>query len=418
MTRTRRENLDRDSCRELDRADPLADCRRRFHMPPGLVYLDGNSLGPLPCGVRERLESVVGEEWRKGLIRSWNDAGWIHLPLTTGRRIARLVGARPREVAVADSTSINLFKLLALGLRLNPKRRVILTEAGNFPSDLYIIDGLCELLDRPLEIRREPADRIVDAIDEDTALLSLTHVDYRSGRMHDLGEVTAAARDAGALVLWDLAHSAGAMPIDLNAVNADLAVGCGYKFLNGGPGAPAFLYVAERWHGKAQQPLTGWLGHARPFDFSDRYEPAAGIAGNLCGTPPILSMAALDAALDVFDGVDLAALRRKSEALGNLLIHLYDQELAGLGFGLASPRDARFRGSQVSLTHPHAYAIVRALAEAGVVGDFREPDILRFGLAPLYQRYEDLWEAVASLVEIMEGERWHENRFAERRYVT
>ncbi|MEJ2535317.1 MAG: kynureninase, partial [Gammaproteobacteria bacterium] len=349
---------------------------------------------------------------------SLNEARWNELPLTTGRKLAPLVGAAPGELAVADSTSVNLFKMLALALQLRPDRNVIVTEAGNFPSDLYIIDGLCGLLERPVEVRRAAPDQLAGALDERTAVLCLTHVDYRSGRMHDMTGLTAAAHEAGALALWDLAHSAGAMPVDLDGAGADLAVGCGYKFLNGGPGAPAFLFVAERWQEQGQQPLTGWLGHARPFDFSDGFEPAPGIARNLCGTPPVLSMAALDAALDLFGGLDLQALRRKSEALGALLFSLYDQELRDFGFELVSPREDARRGSQVSLSHPRGYEIVQALAEAGVVGDFRAPDILRFGLAPLYQRYEDLWDAVSAVKEIMREERWREPRFAERGIVT
>ncbi len=410
--------IDKAYCRELDESDPLASFRDEFDMPPDVVYLDGNSLGPLPHRSRESLEDAINRQWGKGLIRSWNDEQWIHLPLATGKKIARLIGAKPGEVVVADSTSVNLFKLLSMALRLKPDRRVIVTESGNFPSDLYIIDGLTELLEKHFEVRRAEPGRVQDVIDDEVAVVSVTHVNYRNGWMHDMAALTAKAHDSGALMLWDLAHSAVSMPLALNDIGVDLAVGCGYKFLNGGPGAPSFLFVAEKWQNQAQQPLTGWLGHANPFEFDEHYQPAEGIASNLCGTPPILSMISLDSALDVFDNVGMQQLRRKCDAMGELFLQLYDQQLAGFGFELVSPRDAVHRGSQVCISHEQGYAIMRALIEEGFIGDFRAPDILRFGLTPLYQRYVDIWSTVKTLAGIMQSGKWREPRFQTREFVT
>ena len=415
---TKSKELNRGDFQTLDASDPLAPCRDQFDLPAGVVYLDGNSLGPLPCCARERLEDVVSRQWGKGLIRSWNDEQWIHLPLSTGRKIASLIGAKPTEVAVADSTSVNLFKLLSVALRLNPDRRVIVTESGNFPSDLYIIDGLTGLLEHDYEVRRAPPGRVEEVIDDSVAVVSVTHVNYRNGWMHDMQALTAKAHEAGAIMLWDLAHSAGSMPLALNEIGVDLAVGCGYKFLNGGPGAPSFLFIAERWQDRARQPLTGWLGHANPFQFDEQYVPADGIARNLCGTPPILSMASLDSALDVFEKVDMRDVRSKSVALGQLFLRLMEQELAEFKFEIACPRDPCQRGSQFCITHDKGYAIMQALIDRGFIGDFRDPNILRFGLTPLYQRYEDIWDTVSALGEIMRTEQWRGQRFQKREYVT
>jgi len=410
--------LSRDDIRALDASDPLARYRDEFDLPDGVVYLDGNSLGPLPHRARKHLEDVVSRQWGKGLIRSWNDEQWIHLPMSTGRKIAGLIGAKPNEVVVADSTSVNLFKLLSVALRLNPERRVIVTEAGNFPSDLYIIDGLTGLLEHDYEVRHAEPGCVADAIDDDVAVVSVTHVNYRNGWMHDIQGLTDCAHDAGAIMLWDLAHSAGSMPLALNDIGVDLAVGCGYKFLNGGPGAPSFLYIAEGLHKLARQPLTGWLGHANPFEFDEKYVPADGIARNLCGTPPILSMASLDSALDVFETVDMDQVRSKSVALGQLFLQLIEKELVKFGFEIACPVDPCQRGSQVCIAHEQGYAIMQALIDRGFIGDFREPDILRFGLTPLYQRYEDIWDTSAALVDIMQSSQWREPRFQVRDYVT
>ena len=401
-------------CQALDAQDPLGHCRQRFSLPPGVIYLDGNSLGALPAAVPARLKQAVEQEWGVGLIRSWNDAGWYPAPQRVGARIAQLVGAQADEVIVCDSTSINLFKLLVAALRLRPGRPVILGERGNFPTDAYVASGVAGITGA--QFRAVDADALMAALDERVAVLSLTHVNYRSGAIYDMAAITRRAHQVGALVIWDLAHTAGAMPCQLNDCEADFAVGCGYKYLNGGPGAPAFAFVARRHQAALSQPLTGWHGHARPFDFEHDYRPAPGIDRLLVGTAPQLGLIALEAALSAFDGVDLQALRAKSVALTELFIRLVDVQVPG--FGLASPRDAARRGSQVSLTHPEGYAIVQALIARSVIGDFRAPDILRFGFAPLYVGYADVWQAVAVLGDIMATQDWMRPEFAQRKAVT
>jgi kynureninase len=399
-----------------DRADALGAFRDRFVLPKGVIYMDGNSLGALPRATPARVADVVAREWGDGLVRSWNQAGWIHLPRRVGEKIARLVGAAPHEVIVADSTSINLFKLLAGALSLRPGRPTIVTEEHNFPTDLYVAEGVADLLG--VELRRVPRDRLAEAVDETVAVLSLTHVDYRSGSIHDMASVTSLAHRAGALVLWDLAHSAGAMPVDLGACQADLAVGCGYKYLNGGPGAPAFLYVAERHQAAFQSPLSGWMGHADPFAFAPGYRAADGIARTLVGTPPILSLAALEVGVDLALEADLAEVRRKSMALGDCFIELVERECIGLGLCLVSPRDATCRGSQVAFAHPAGYAVIQALIARGVIGDFRAPDVLRFGFTPLYLRFADVGEAVAHLRDVLRNREWDRPEFKQRAVVT
>ncbi|MCU0773879.1 MAG: kynureninase [Ideonella sp.] len=430
----------RDDDDARDRVDPLAALRDQFVLPPGVIYLDGNSLGPLPRATLARVQHVVREEWGEGLIRSWNSAGWIDGPRRVGDAIGRLVGAQPGEVLVADSTSVNLHKLLATALRLTTASRagtdrsVIVSERGNFPTDLYIAETLAaqsgfrlELLDgdarRPAVLERLAGDR-----GRDVAVVMLTQVDYRSGARHDMAEVTAAAHRAGALVLWDLAHSAGAFPVDLHGADADFAVGCGYKYLNGGPGAPAFLWVHPRHLASMQahairQPLSGWIGHAEPFAFSPGYQPAEGIAQFLCGTPAVLSLAALECgvatllAADPFGG--LTALREKSLALTSRFIELVEARCAGHGLQLVTPREPARRGSQVSFSHPEGgYAIVQALIERGVIGDFRAPDVLRFGFTPLYLRHVDVWDAVEQLRQVLESGQWREPRFHRKAKVT
>src|SRR5689334_10025439 len=410
--------LTRESCLALDAADPLRRFRDRFHLPQGVIYLDGNSLGPLPRDTPARVARLVEQEWGQGLIRSWNTAGWIDAPARIGDKIARLIGASPGEVLVADSTTVNLFKLLAGALALRPGRGSILSVEDNFPTDLYIADGLGRLLGGRARLRLVAPDAVEGAIDADTAVVMLTEVDYRTGRRFDMKKVTAAAHRAGALALWDLAHSAGALPVDLGGSDADLAVGCGYKYLNGGPGAPAFLFVAERLQAAWRQPLTGWLGHDRPFDFAVDYRGAAGIRQNLVGTPPMLSVAALEAGIDLMLEADMTAIRAKSMALGDLFIALVNQELPATGLSLAAPRDAARRGSQVSLRHPEGYAIVQALIARGVIGDFRAPDIARFGFGPLYTSHADIWDAVAALGAVMAAAAWREERFRRRAAVT
>ena len=411
----------RDRLAELDRRDPLARFRSEFDLPAGVVYLDGNSLGPPPRRVLERLAEVARREWGEDLIRSWNVHGWIDLPRRAGDKIARLIGARPGEVVVADSTSIDLFKVVAAALELRPGRRVIVSEERNFPTDLYMLQGLARLLGRPedpVELRYARREALGEALGDDVAVVALTQVDYRSGHLLDLAATTAAIHDAGALAVWDLAHSAGAVPVDLEGAQADFAVGCGYKYLNGGPGAPAFLYVAGRHQEAARSPLQGWMGHAAPFAFEREYRPAPGVERFLCGTPPVLSLAALDAALDLWREVDLAALREKSAALGDLFLELVAAECAGHGLEPACPLDAARRGSQVSLRHPEGYAIVQALIARGVIGDFREPDVLRFGFAPLYLGYAEIGDAVRHLREVMARREWDRPEHRERAAVT
>jgi kynureninase len=401
----------------MDARDPLAGCREWFTLPPGVIYLDGNSLGALPATTPARVARVV-EDWGRDLIGGWNRHDWIGWPRRVGDRIARLIGAQPGEVIVADSTSVNLFKLLAAALDLSRGRRVILSEADNFPTDLHIAQGLGRLLADTVELRTVEAAALPGALDGDVAVLMLTHVNYRTGAMHDMAALTATAHAAGALALWDLSHSAGAMPLALNEAHVDLAVGGGYKFLNGGPGAPAYLFVAGRWLSRIQPALSGWMGHARPFDFATAYEPAPGIERLLVGTPPVLSMAALDAGVEMFDRVDLHLVRAKSIALGGLFRRLVEQECRGLRLRLVSPADPERCGSQVSYAHPDGYAIVQALIDRGVIGDFRAPDVLRFGFAPLYVRHVDVFDAVMALREVLATRAYDDPRFRDRALVT
>lgn len=410
--------LNRFDLEALDRADPLAPMRDLFTLPPGVIYLDGNSLGPLPRATPDRVARLVTQEWGEGLVRSWNDAGWIDLAARIGEKIARLIGAPPDSVMVGDSTSVNLFKSLGAALSLRPGRRVILSERSNFPTDLYIADGLSRLLDRGHHLRLVEADQLPRAIDVEVAVVMLTHVNYRTGAMHDMRALTETAHAAGAITLWDLAHSAGAVPLDLAGVAADLAVGCGYKFLNGGPGAPAFLYAAPRLHDILTYPLTGWLGHAAPFAFESSYRPAPGIGRAGVGTPPILSLAALEVGVDIALRADQAKVRAKSLRQTELFASLVRQYCGGHGFSILSPDDPVRRGSQVSLAHEHAYPIMQCLIARGIIGDFRAPDILRFGITPLYLRYADLYDAVRTLRDVMDSGAWRDPAHARRRAVT
>jgi kynureninase len=380
----------------LDRADPLAAFRDRFDLPEGVIYLDGNSLGPLPKATRARLAEVIDRQWGRDLIASWTVNGWMDLPLRIGAKLGRLLGAEPDSTVAGDSTSVNLFQALAAALALRPDRRVILSETGNFPTDLYMAEGLAALLGRGHTLRQAPADAIEAALDETVAVLLVTHVNYRSGRMHDMARLTAAAHAAGAITVWDLSHSAGAVPVDLAGSAADFAVGCGYKFLNGGPGAPGYLYIAPR-HQTAPLPLTGWIGHAEPFAFAPSYRPAEGIGRARVGTPPILGLAALEVGVDLALEADIRLVREKSVRMTELFLRLAATSLPG--FGIATPRDPDARGSQVCLTHPDAAAIMRRLAARGIVGDFRPPDVLRFGITPLTLRYAELWQVIAALAE-------------------
>lgn len=402
----------------LDAADPLRGCRDRFALPPGTIYLDGNSLGALPCATPDAMSRVVTGEWGTDLIGSWNSHDWIGLPQRLGDRIAPLIGARDGEVLVCDSTSVNLYKLIVAALAARPGRSTILTEADNFPTDVYMAQGAIATMGQGHRLKPVAADALVQAIDDDTALLLLTHVHYASAAVHDMAALTRAAHAAGALVLWDLSHSAGAVPLDLAGCDADLAVGCGYKYLNGGPGAPAFLYVAKRLQAQLATPLSGWMGHAAPFAFDQHYAPATGIGRFLCGTPSVLAMAALEQGLAQFDGVDLAALFAKGRALSDYYIALMEARCAGMGFALASPRDESMRGSHVSFAHPHAWPVCRALAARGVVGDFRAPDMLRMGFAPLYTGFADVWRAVDALADVMASGAWDDPCFHARAAVT
>jgi kynureninase len=410
--------LTREKCQALDAADPLVEKRRAFALPEGVIYLDGNSLGALPSATPARLAAVIEGEWGGDLITSWNKHAWIDLPRRVGDKIAGLIGAAPGEVVVADSTSINLFKVLAAALTLNPDRRVILSERDNFPTDLYIAQGLIDLLGRRHELRLVAADALPSAIDDDTAVLLLSHINYRTGALHDMAALTAAGQRRGALAIWDLAHSAGALAVDLAGAKADFAVGCGYKFLNGGPGAPAFVFIASRHQERAMQPLSGWLGHAEPFAFESGYRPAPGIDRFICGTPPILSLAALEVGVNLALSVDASLVRAKAMALTDLFIRAVEQQCAGFGLALLSPREATRRGSQVSFTHEQAYPVMQALIARGVIGDVRAPDILRFGFAPLYLRFVDAWDAAEALRDVLATHAWDQPHFHRRAAVT
>lgn len=400
----------RQTCLDRDANDPLAGLRERFDLPDRVIYLDGNSLGPLTVGAAARLRQVVDQQWGADLIASWNKHHWIDLPQRVGGKVARLIGAAADEVTAADSVSVNLFKLAAAAMRARPERHAVLIERGDFPTDLYILQGLAETLP-DVELRVAEPGGIVAALNESVAVALVSHVHYRSGAVRDMADVSARVRSVGALSLWDLSHSAGVLDVDLNRDGADLAAGCGYKYLNGGPGAPAWLFVASRHQAALRNPLSGWMGHARPFDFTDDYEPAEGIARWLCGTPPILSLSALDAALDAFDGVDMGAVQVRARALGDLFIERVEARCVTHGLRLASPREARARGGQVSFALPHGWAVMQNLIARGVIGDFRRPDLIRFGFAPLYVRRVDVWDAVEVLGDILDRGTWRDARY-------
>ena len=430
--------LTRQNCIALDAQDPLRELRHQFNLPDGVIYLDGNSLGVLPDITASRVAATVTEEWGQGLIRSWNNAGWFDMPQRLGNKIAQLIGAAPGEVVATDSTSINLFKVLSTALSIaaidTPKRKVLVSERSNFPTDLYIAEALCK--ERGLTLLLVDAQDIQAALTSDVAVLMLTHVNYRTGAMHDMQAVTGAAHAKSILCIWDLAHSAGAVPVDLTAANADFAVGCGYKYFNGGPGAPAFVWVNPKHTARdVWQPLAGWWGHAAPFAFTPDYQAAPGITRYLCGSQPVLSMTALDCGLDSvlaaepLGGMD--ALRKKSLALTDLFIELFEARCEGHGLGLATPREHAQRGSQVGLTRSEgAHAIVQALIARGVIGDFRAGnpstslggtgslDILRFGFTPLYTRFEDVWNAVEHLRQVLESGEWQLPEFNQKSAVT
>ena len=404
-----------DEAKNLDAADSLAFARERFQLPDGVIYLDGNSLGALPRTAPGTLAQTAERQWGEDLIASWNKHGWIDWPTRIAAKLAPIVGAKPSELLIADSTSVCLFKLLAAAARARPGRKTILTQARNFPTDLYVAQGLAGMLG--LQLKTVDPDEVIGSIDNDTAVVTLTHVDYRSAAFYDMAAINQAAHGAGALAIWDLSHSAGAIEINLDSAGCDLAVGCGYKYLNGGPGAPAFIYVAERLQDELRPPLQGWMGHAEPFAFVDEYRPAQGIQKFLTGTPSILALAALEAGLATFDGIAMSHLAAKSRSLSQLFIEQVE-ERCGSEAILASPRDPLKRGSHVVFAHPEGYAVMQALIERGVIGDFRAPDLMRFGFAPLYNTYAEMVRAAEVLTEILATGEWDQPRFKERAKVT
>ena len=404
-----------EEARLLDASDPLAFARDRFRLPGGVIYLDGNSLGALPKAAPAALATISERQWGEDLIASWNKHGWIDWAMLIAAKLAPIVGARPIELLIADSTSLCLFKLLAAAVKARPERKTILTQEANFPTDLYVAQGLADMLG--LTVRVVERDEVQSALGEDTAVVSLTHVDYRSAAFYDMRAVNEAAHAAGALTVWDLSHSAGAISLDLDGSGADLAVGCGYKYLNGGPGAPAFIYIAERLQEELVNPLQGWMGHAAPFAFVDDYEPASGILKFLTGTPPILAMAALDAGLDTFDGIAMGELEAKSRKLSQLFVDEVETR-CGEEVRLASPGDAAQRGSHVVFAHAEGYAVIQALIARGVIGDFRAPNLMRFGFCPLYNRFEEMVRAAEILSQILTTREWDQPCFKARAKVT
>jgi kynureninase len=405
----------RDDCLARDRADAQAPLRELFSLNDDEIYLDGNSLGPVSSAVSTRVREVIDEQWAKDLVRSWG--GWMDWPTRLGDRLAPLIGAKADEVVVADTLTIGIAKLVGAALDQRPDRHVIITDAANFHSDLYIIEEMAARSKRPITVKTIDRNRLAEHLNEDVALVELTHVDFRTGEMLDLADVTRQVHDAGALMLWDFAHSTGAVPLDVEGADVDFAAGCGYKYLNGGPGSPAFMYVRSKWHGVVRNPLPGWLGHARPFDFEMKFEAAEGIRSFVTSSPSIVALAALDGALDVFDRTSMAELRMKSLALTDLFIELVESRLPGV-FEVVTPREHERRGSQVALRHDEAYAIIQAMIAAKVIGDFRDPDIARFGFTPLYLRYVDVFDAVERRVEVMGSRTYEDPAYRVRNAVT
>lgn len=410
--------IDRAALEERDRHDPLAAFRGEFLLPEGVIYLDGNSLGPLPRKTEAAVQDLITRQWGQHLIQGWVDDGWMELPARIGRQLAPMLGAAQDEVLVCDSTTVSLFKLLGSAVQFNPGRSKILSTKDNFPTNLYTAQGLSALLGGRVRLQTVSEDAIEAALDESIAVLLLTQVNFRTGAMLDIPRLTAAAHRHGALVIWDLSHSSGVLPLHLREWEVDLALGCGYKFLNGGPGAPAFVFIANRLQPGFQNPISGWLGHAAPFDFSPRYQPAPGILRATSGSPPVLSLAALACGVELAAKADLGQVRAKSIALGDLFLKLVAQECAGLDLQPACPTDSALRGSQVSFSHPQGYAIIQALIQRKVIGDFRDPNLLRFGLAPLFLRYVDIWDAVQHLKAVHENREWEAPEFQARKAVT
>jgi kynureninase len=404
---------------ELDQKDSLALVKDKFELPPNTVYLDGNSLGPMLKSIKAAVIDVVQEQWGNGLITSWNQHHWIDLPTTVGEKIANLLGAAPGQVVCTDSVSVNLFKLLGCALKLNPERSIVLTETSNFPTDVYIADGFKTFLpEQKCQLQLSDSAELLNSLNADIAVLLLTQVDFRSGKLHDIAKITAAAQHFGIIVIWDLAHSAGAVPLQLDAWNVDFAVGCGYKYLNGGPGAPAFIYAAKRHHSNIQQPLRGWMGHKAPFDFDLDYSPSPDVRQFLCGTPPIVSMHVLNTALDVFQGIKVEEIRAKAMALSSFFEDLIAQSELLREMQLISPNDPKQRGNQLAYRHPNAYAICQALIAENVIADFRSPDLLRFGFSALFLSFTDIAKAAQTLHRLFETKSYLEPRFSKRQRVT
>jgi len=402
--------------KDLDAADPLREKRDLFSIPEGVIYLDGNSLGVLPKATPDAMNDMLQRQWGQDLIRSWNKNEWINAPCRIGDKIGRLIGAAEGQVVAADSTSINVFKSLSAASKINFGRKILLSETGNFPTDPYMMEGLATATGNQMLVELVNPSQIPDRLAPDVAVLLLTQTNYKSGKVWDMAEITHLAHEAGVLVIWDLSHSTGAIQVELDKCRVDFAVGCGYKFLNGGPGAPAYIYVAERHQSKIIPVLSGWMGHESPFSFNDIYAPGKGIKRFLCGTPGILGLCALEIGVNIFQSVDMGVLRTKSRQLGDLFISLVEENR--MDFELASPREANMRGSQVSIRHQGGYSIMQALIDRGVIGDFRAPDIMRFGFTPLYTRYIDVWNAVSILADIMNSNYWRDEKYAVKAEVT
>jgi kynureninase len=391
-----------EECRQWDERDRFADTRSKFLLNPDIIYMDGNSLGALTKSSMARSRAIVEDQWGPDLVRSWNVHGWFDLPHRLGAKIAPLIGAAADEVLVADSTTVNLFKIACAAMMARGSRHRVVTELGNFPADIYVLQGLALLSGGAIEIVAVPRSEIAERIDESTFLVVLTHVHYKTAELFDLAAITRRAHARGARILWDLSHSVGALPTDVGAARADFAVGCTYKYLNGGPGSPAFLYVRRDLQDELRPGLTAWMGHAAPFEFTEDYDPAPGMARFRVGTPSMISFASLEGALEIWHDIDIREVRAKSEALSELFIKRVDA-LTGSGLSLASPRDPARRGSHVALTHEQGYELMQALIARGVIGDFRAPDVVRFSITPLYLRYVDVWQAVSVLGDVASG---------------
>ena len=410
--------ITRADCQAMDQNDPLSFLREEFHMPEGLINMDGNSLGALPKSTVQKVEKAIKEEWGIGLIRSWSEAGWFESPVRIGNKIAPLIGAKEGEVLVADTTSINLFKALAAASQMNKDRSILLSEEGNFPTDLYMMQGLSALSNNRLQTKVVPPEQLLDALTEEVAVLLLTQVNFKTADIKDMRAITQKAHEKGILVIWDLSHSVGSIEVDLTTANADFAVGCGYKFLNGGPGAPGFIYVPKRHQATAQNMLSGWMGHADPFAFAEDYEPKASVERFRAGTPVMLGMTALESGVELFQKTSIAALRQKCIQLSELFIHLMDQACGTYGFQLASPTDATQRAGHVAFSHPEGHAIYQAIKRKQIISDFRTPDILRFGITPMYLRYVDMYDVVMAIQEVMVTGAWDRAEFKVRSLIT